>query len=47
MFDSIYHMTLNYLISHFWCENIKILLSFKQCYNGHRERSGSVVECLA
>ena len=34
MLDSIYHMTLKYLNSHFWHENTKIFSSFMQCYNG-------------
>ena len=37
MLDSIYHLTLTLLItkkSNFWHENIKILPSFTQCYDG-------------
>ena len=34
-FSSIYHNYKNYLKSHFWHENIKILPSFTQHYNGH------------
>ena len=33
MFDSIYHMALNYLKSHFWCENVKIFPYFTQSYH--------------
>ena len=39
MLDSIYHMALNYLKSHFWCENIKIFAYFTQCYNGRHYAS--------
>ena len=34
MLDSIYHMTLKYLKSHFWCENVKSFPYFTQRYNG-------------
>ena len=34
MIDSFYHMTLNELEFHFWRENVKILSSFTQRYNG-------------
>ena len=35
MLDSVYHMTLKLLKKyHFWCENIKLLPSFTQRYNG-------------
>ena len=34
MLDSIYHMALNYLKLHFWCENIKSFPYFTQRYNG-------------
>ena len=36
MLDSIYHMTLNYLKSHFRCENVKIII---------RNRSAPAVNC--
>ena len=34
MLDSIYHMALNYLKSHFWCENVSIFPYFTQRYDG-------------
>ena len=35
MLDSVYYMTLNYLkIAFLWCEDINILPSFAQGYNG-------------
>ena len=33
--DYIYQMTLYCFKSHFWHENVKILQSFTQCYDGH------------
>ena len=33
MLDFIYHMTLNYLKSQFWRENVKISLSFTQRFS--------------
>ena len=35
MLDSTYHMTLNYLKISFWRENLNILPSLTQRYNGH------------
>ena len=35
MLDSIYHMTSKLLKNVFWPENINILPSFTQLYNGH------------
>ena len=35
MLDTIYHMTLELLKISFWCENVKLLPSFMQGYNGH------------
>ena len=34
MLESVYHMTLKLLQSHFWSEFVKILLPFTQGYNG-------------
>ena len=34
MLDYIYHVTYSYLKSHFWRENVKILPSFTQHYDG-------------
>ena len=35
MLDSIYHMTLKLIKNHIFCaDNVNILTSFTQCYNG-------------
>ena len=40
MLDSIYHMTLKLIKKlHFWRENVKILPSFTQRYNGRHKVS--------
>ena len=33
MLDSFHHMALNYIKSHFWCQNVKIFSFFMQRYN--------------
>ena len=40
--DSIYHMTLKLLNNHILSENVKILLSFLQLYNGHHYVTKSI-----
>ena len=42
MLDSIYHMTLNEIKSHFWRENLNILPPFTQHYNGRHVSCKSV-----
>ena len=46
MLDCIYHMTLNYLKSHFWCENVKNFPYSKRRYYGRHKVSRKSVTKL-